>query len=143
MKYSYQKNKDSIAKAYGRDLNISTKYSVLLCKSIRGKSVKKAIDILENIISGKKPLAMTRYNKDTAHKAEIGPGKYPVKAASVILRMVKSAQSNAQNIGLSTNDLVIDHIVSHKASRPWHFGRQRRRKMKRSHIEICLKELKK
>ncbi|MBT3463440.1 hypothetical protein HN451_00510, partial [archaeon] len=59
-----------------------------------------------------------------------------------ILKIIKSAESNALNKGLNTNDLVITHICAHKASTPYHSGRQRRRKMKRSHIEVVVKEQK-
>ena len=31
-------------------------------------------------------------------------------------------------------------MAAHKASAPWHYGRQRRRKMKRTHIEIVIGE---
>ena len=38
---------------------------------------------------------------------------------------------------------VIEHINANKASQPWHYGRKRRSRMKRTHIQIVLKEDKK
>jgi large subunit ribosomal protein L22 len=143
IKYSFKNMNDNMTKALGRDLSISTKQSVEICKNIRGKSVEQAKKLLERVIVKETPIRMRRYIKDTAHKKGIGPGKYPVKAAKEILRLLKIAESNAQNKGLSTNEMVITHISANKASRPWHFGRQRRRKNKRTHVEVVLFERKK
>lgn len=142
IKYSFQNLEGNYAKAYGRDLSISTKKSVEICNNIRGKPLKKAEQILEKAISLERPIVMKRYIKDSAHKKGIATGKYPVKAASAILKILKNAESNAQNKGLNAKDLVVYHAVAHKASTPWRYGRQRRRKMKRSHIEIVLLEKK-
>ena len=128
------------AKAYGRDLSISTKQSFEICNNIKGKSVAYAKYLLEKNIAKELPVPMKRYKKDTAHKKAIAAGKYPVNAATNILTILKSAESNAQNQGLSSKNLFIAHISAHKASTPWHYGRQRRRKMKRTHIQIILQE---
>jgi len=141
-KYSLKEMNENMAKAYGRDLSISTKKSVEICRSIRGKKLEKAKRFLENVIKMESAVPMRRYNTDTAHKKGIGPGKYPIKTAKGILMVLESAESNAQSKGLSTKDSIIFHIVAHKASRPWHFGRKRRQKMKRTHIEIVLLEKK-
>ena len=37
------------------------------------------------------------------------------------------------------NDVIV-HLAAHKASSPYHFGRQSRRQMKRTHVELVLKE---
>ena len=142
IKYSIQSLEGNYAKAYGRDLGISTKKSVEICNNLRGKQLKRAEQILEKAIAKEQPIVMKRYIKDMAHKKGMATGKYPVKAAVAILKILKNAESNAQNKGLSTKDMIVYHIVAHKASTPWRFGRQRRRKMKRTHIEIVLLEKK-
>lgn len=142
IKYSVQNLQGNYAKAYGRDLSISTKKSVEICNNIRGKPLKKAEQILEKTITKEIPIVMKRYIRDAAHKKGIATGKFPVKAATSILKILKNAESNAQNKGLSTKDMIVQHIVAHKASTPWRVGRQRRRKMKRTHIEIVLLEKK-
>jgi large subunit ribosomal protein L22 len=138
---NYQETKENTAKAYGSNLSISTKKSVEICNKIRGMSVVKAKRLLEQVIYKEKPIPMARYNRDTAHKKTMAAGKYPVNAAASILKLIKSAEANAQHKGLSQN-LVVAHIAANQASRPWRFGRQRRRKMKRTHIEIVLQEKK-
>jgi large subunit ribosomal protein L22 len=145
MKYalkSEEKEAENMAKAYGRDLGISTKHSTEICRNITGKSVARAKTILSEVVLKKTAIRMRRYTMDRAHQKGVGPGRFPVKAAEAILKIVESAESNAQNKGLNTKDLVIVHISAHKAARPWHMGRQRRRKTKRSHIQVVVKEVK-
>ena len=133
---------ENMSKAYGRALPISTKKSVEICNHLRYRKVVRAKTILENVIEQKEAIPMKRYNRDTAHKKEIAAGKYPVNAAKEILNMIKSAESNAQSKGLSTKDLVIKHLSASKASQPWHYGRKRRSRMKRTHIQVVLMEKK-
>jgi large subunit ribosomal protein L22 len=143
VKYAINNLNENMAKASGRNLSISTKHSVEICNNIRGKSLQKAKALLEKVIKKESPIKMTRYMKDTAHKRGIGAGRYPINATKGILSILESAEANAQNKGLSTKDMVLFHISAHKASTPWHYGRQRRRKMKRTHIQVVLMESKK
>ncbi len=141
-KYNLKEMNENMAKAIGRDLSISTKKSVEICNYIRGKKVEKAKAFLEKVLTKESAVPMRRFNRDTGHKKGIGPGRYPIKTAEQILTIIKSAEANAQNKGLSTKDLFISHIAANRAARPWHFGRKRRQKMKRSHIEVVLIEKK-
>jgi large subunit ribosomal protein L22 len=129
-----------MAKACGRDLSISTKKSVEICNFVRGKPVEKAKSFLERVIVKKSAVPMKRYKTDTGHKSGMAAGRYPIKTAEAILQIIESAESNAQSKGLSTKDLIIVHIAVHKASKPWHMGRKKRQKMKRSHIEVVVAE---
>jgi len=143
MDYAYNKElKDNMVKAYGRALGISTKTSVEICRNIRGKNLQKAKAFLTRVINKESAVVMKRYNMDTAHKPGIGAGKYPIKAVTEILYLLKSAESNALNKGLNTNSLIIEHLSAHKASTVWHYGRQKRSKMKRTHIHVVLAEVK-
>lgn len=133
-----------VAKVTGRDLSISTKQSVEICKFIRGKSIKKSKELLEKVINGELAVPFTRFNRDMGHKkGKIAAGRYPNKASSELLKLINSLEANAQNKGLDSNSLYIKKIVANRASQPWHFGRLRRRKMKRTHIEITAEEFQK
>ncbi len=143
IKYSYQGEKENIAKAHGRDIGISTKHAIEICNQLRGMPLKKAKQLLSKVIKKEEPIRMRRFYRDTAHKKGMAAGKYPINAAEAILRILKSVETNAQNKGLSTSNLVIEHIAANRASRPWRYGRQRRRKAKRSHVEIIVAEMKK
>lgn len=140
-KYSYQKENASTAKAYGRDLPISTKASINICKAIRGKKVEKAENILADVLTFKRPIAFTRFTDGVGHRrGAFASGRYPKKAVREILSVLLSAKANAANLGLS-EDLVVAHVCAHKAASPLHQGRQRRRAMKRTHVEIVLAEV--
>lgn len=132
------------AKIYGIDLPISTKKSVEICNFIRHKKLKKAKDMLNSVLQKKVAVPYKRYNRNTPHrKGRIASGRYPVKASSEILKLLEGVEANAQQKGLDVNNLVIDQIIANQASRPFHFGRKRRRKMKRTHIDIVVKEIQK
>lgn len=131
------------AKASGRDLGISTKDSVVICDFIRGKNLDKAKKILIDAIELKKAVPYKRFNKDLGHKPGIMSGKYPVKSCKEILKLLISAEANAKNKNLDLNSLRVKEIIANKASRPFHYGRFRGRKMRRTHIDITLAEAKK
>ena len=133
---------ENSAYAVGKNLDIYFKESSEVCSFVRNKGVGIAKRMLGSVIVGKMAVPFKKYNDDLAHKPGISSGRYPMKCAGEILKIIKSAESNALNKGLNTNDLVITHICAHKASTPYHSGRQRRRKMKRSHIEVVVKEQK-
>ena len=135
-----QEKSENTAKAVGKDLSISTKMAVEVCSFIRKKNLQKAKNLLQEVISMKKAIPIKRYNKGLAHKKKMGPGRYPVNTSKKILELLEGVEANAQFKGLSTDDLIITHIKADKAATPWHYGRQRRRKMKRTHIEVIVTE---
>ena len=56
------------------------------------------------------------------------------------MELLDSVESNAQNKGLDTEQIVIKSIIPNRASRPFRAGRRRRIKAKRTHIEIIVEE---
>ena len=131
-----------MAKVVGRALPISTKFCIEICNFIRDMSTSDAKKILQTVVEGKKAVPFKIFNGGLGHKRKIGPGRYPIKATTEIISLIESAEANAQFKGLNTSDLYIAHINAHLASRPWRYGRQRRRKAKRTHIEIIVEERK-
>ncbi|MBW2988985.1 50S ribosomal protein L22 [Candidatus Woesearchaeota archaeon] len=140
-KYSTKKyDKENMARAVGRSIPISTKFSVEICNLIRNKKTGRAKEILKNVIAGKEAIEFKRFKRDLSHKKGMGPGRYPKNASIEILKLIECAEANAQFKGINTSDLYIPHINAQLASRPWRYGRQRRRKAKRTHIEIIVQE---
>lgn len=137
-KYAF-KVEDNMAKAVGRDLNISTKQSVAIAKFLRGKSLERARAILEGVIFEKIAVPYTRYNKEMPHRKKIGPGGYPKKAAREFLKLLGNVTANAQSLGLATSKLEIIHICVHRAAAPVAVGRHRHG-TKRSHVEVVVRE---
>ncbi|MBS3102546.1 50S ribosomal protein L22 [Candidatus Woesearchaeota archaeon] len=133
-------NPERMAKTTGKSLPVSFKQSVEICNFIRNKNVNDAKNILAGVINKKRAIPFTRFNRDLGHKKKIGPGRYPIKASKEIVRLLESVEANAQFKGLNTANLVISGISANKASKAWHFGRKRRRKAKRTNIEIIVEE---
>ena len=118
----------------------STKQGIEICSALRGKPLDRAMALLEEVMSLKTAIPFKRFNKDMGHKVGMAAGRYPVKASKHILELLKSVNSNAQEKGFATSDLVVSHISAKRASRPWHAGRHVRRKAKRTHVEILVEQ---
>jgi large subunit ribosomal protein L22 len=132
--------KENKATAFGNGLPISTKQSVEICSFIRGKKIDEVKKILEAVIAEKTAIPFKRYNKDMGHRrGKIASGRFPKKASENILALVKSVESNASNIGLTT-PLIIEELIANQGSRNWHYGRKRRIKNKRTNIKITVIE---
>jgi large subunit ribosomal protein L22 len=139
--YSVKKLEENMAKAAGLDLPISYKQALEICNYIRKNHIVKAKEKLENAISMKRPIPFKKFTNGLGHKkGELLAGRYPIKACTEILKLLKSAEANALFKGLNSKGLVIFHLSVKNAAGAWHYGRQRRRRMKRCHVEIILKE---
>ena len=125
------------ARAVGRDLPISFKFACELCSHIRGKPVARAQRDLAAAISLARPIPFIRFAKDLAHKpGKVAGARYPVKASRAVLSLLNSAVANAVAAGMDADALVVSYAVSNTGTGRWHFGRHRRRRMKRAHVEI-------
>lgn len=139
--YAFKDFGHDTTSAYGRSLSISTKSSVNICSHIRGWRASRAVAFLDDVALGKQAVPFRRFTDGVGHrKGKMAAGRYPNKASKAIAAVIRSAISNAANKGLD-EDLKIIHICAHKAATPFHQGRQRRRAMKRTHIEVVLKEI--
>lgn len=142
MTTAYQGNMEKTATAKGKDLHMSWKVSYEIGNAIRNKPVVKAIAFLERVTEMKEAVPYKRYNFDVGHKpGKIAAGRYPLKAANYFLAVIKNAVSNAVNKGLNEEDLVLVHVATGKGSSSWHHGRQRRRKVKLTNLDVVVKEV--
>lgn len=150
-KVNYAFNKDDetkIAKSMGRALKISPKHSVEICNQLRGRNVSKAKTYLNQVINMEKPVPFKRHNKKVGHRKGLNgwpSGRYPVKAASEILKVLENAEANAEYKGLEVDNLKIIHISSHRGfiirgGRPRAFGRATPFNTPTTHIQIVLGE---
>lgn len=128
------------AKAVGVALPISYKQSYEVSKFIRGKPVQLAKKMLEDVIAVRRPVPMTRFHGDTGHKHGMAAGRFTVNTATYLLKLLKSAESNAQFKGLSTANLVVKHIAAQRGPTTFRYGRHRRRQAKSAHVEMILGE---
>lgn len=127
----------------GKSLPLSNKQSIEICNTIRKKPLARAKIILERVIDYKDAIPFKRFTEMGHRPGKMATGRYPIKACQAILKLLLSAESNAQLKGLNSADLLVSHIAAHKASSQWHYGRFFRRKMKRVNIEVILDESKK
>ena len=122
--YTATADPDTSAKAIGKEMPISPKFTREICGMVRGMKVNKAIDTLEGVIALETPVPLKRYNKRVSHKQGVGPGRYPKKAAAAVLGVIKSAVANAEYKGLNTDDMVIRTISASRGRvTPGHMAR--------------------
>lgn len=126
---------EHLAKAKADSLSVSTKHCIELCRYLRYKTITQAKQILEEVITLKKPIPFLRFKRNIGHKPGIAAGRFPQKAAQGVLKLVKSVEANAQFKGLNTSNLKITKILANRASIPLTGGRQRTA-TKRTHLEI-------
>ncbi|MBW2968450.1 50S ribosomal protein L22 [Candidatus Woesearchaeota archaeon] len=141
-KYAFQGyNPETMARAAGRDIAISTKQAIEISNYLRHKKLILAKQLMEAVTEKKHAVPFKRFTNGVGHRrGKIASGRYPVKAAKAILKLLESAETNAQGKGLNTKDLEVFHICAHRAHAPVHYGRHGGREFKRSHVEIVLKE---
>jgi len=116
MRYSIEAEPDITARAQIREANISPKHAVEICRAIKGMELQGAKDYLGEVIDLKRAVPFRRFNGMVGHRRGkgFGPGRYPKKAAKVILKLLEDCESNAEYSGLNTDSLFIKHIVSHR-----------------------------
>ena len=122
--YTAEADPDTSAKAIGKEMPISPKFTREICGLIRGMKVNTAISTLEGVIALETPVPLKRYNKRVSHKQGVGPGRYPKKAATAVLGVIKSAVANAEYKGLNVDDMVIRTISASRGRvTPGHMAR--------------------
>ena len=151
--YSYKVEDESkIAKAVAFDIPVSIKVMRETVAAIRGLKVSDAKKLLEDIIHLRQPIPFRRYKGKQSHKRGLADkykwpiGRYPVKAARYLLRLLNQVEANAENKGLNKDNLVIIHIAAHKGITlkrymPRAFGRATPKFRRTSHVEVIVKEV--
>ena len=145
MGYTMETDPETSSKAYGRELPISPKKSVEVCKMVRGLDVNGAINILNEVIEGKRAVPYKRHKKQIAHQKGTGPGGYPKKVAKYVRDLIEEAKSNAEDKALDSDNMRIISIAAHegeevKRNRPRAFGRSSAFNKKTTNLEVILQE---
>lgn len=108
------KDESRVAKAIGKDLDVSFKKAVVVCDALRGMDLDDAITLLEGVVALEKPIPFKKYLKGVSQVSGVGIAKYPKKVATEILKVLKNVQTNADYKGLDTEKLEIIHIQANK-----------------------------
>ena len=120
-----------------KNIPISTKYSIEMCRFIKNKKIENAIYDLEQVYVKKKAIPM---RGEYGHKKGkgMGGGKYPKKASKYFIILLKSLSANAIANGLE-NPYISEAIANSGPKQMAKFGKWQR---KRTHIKIIAKEKK-
>jgi len=128
----------------GKDLPVSTKQSMGICRFIKNKNPEKAILLLEQVM--KKRISIP-FKGEIPHRKELkggfSGGRYPLTGSKIFIKLLKSLIANAKTNGLDTERIIITTAKANIASRPIKPTRMAygRKKFKRSHIFIETKEI--
>lgn len=141
--YSYNFSGQECAASRLEDINVSYKDLAEVCGRIRNKNSNWAIDFLKSAADGKAAVLYKTYNKRMGHRRSLGgkKGRYPKKAAAVVLNVLKSAVANGEVKGMGSEYLIVhaaaggQHVYPRLAPK----GRQSRSNLSTSRVEIVLK----
>jgi len=144
--YTQKSDPETTAKAFGKEIRVSPKHCKELSRSIRGMNVDEAKNMLREVIALKRPVKYYEHKKFLSHKRGIGPGRYPKKAAAEILKVIETAQHNAEYKGLDSENMRIQTIAIHRGRvienyMPRAYGRNTQWFDLTSNIEIILEEI--
>ncbi len=135
-------------KASGRELRISPKHAREVCKTIKGMNLDQAKDYLQQVILKKTAVPFRRHKKKVGHRHGIekaSAGRYPVKTARKILKVLEGAEINAEYKGLDAERLRIIHASAYPGMKIKRyieraFGRSSPRFETLCHVELVLGE---
>ena len=120
--YSFQSyDKTRHVRASIREKDISHKHAREVSVAIKGLSIEKAREFLENVIARKEAVPYRRYKNEVAHRSNIrtgfSAGRFPKKAASEFLKLIDNLESNAEYKGMDLDRLRIVSASVHKGTK--------------------------
>jgi len=134
---------ENCATARLEGVNASYKDLAEVCGRIRGKKTDRAVSFLEKAAEGEVPVLFKRHNKKSGHRRELGgqKGRYPWKAAKIVLKTLKSAMANGKIQGLGDIFTIVAASANKRAVFPRMApkGRTARSCLVTSRVEIILK----
>jgi large subunit ribosomal protein L22 len=137
---------ETTARALGKELPISPRHSIEICREIKGMPLDEAVEFLEDVIDKKRPVAFKRHVHGLPHRKGKGmaTGRYPEKAAKYIIMVLEQARNNAEFKEI-TGSLRIVHAAAHRG-RAWHaffqraHGRSTPKNRETVNIEVIVQE---
>jgi len=139
---------EKTVKASGRELSISHKAAREVCQTIKGMTLDQAKNRLNKAIQKKQPIPYRRYVKKVGHRHGLEKayaGRYPVKTAQKILKVLEGAEANAEFKGLDPERLKIIHAAAYpgmkiKRYQMRAFGRSTPKIQTLTHVELVLEQ---
>lgn len=130
-----------------REKSVSHKHAREVAKMIKGLSVEKARDTLQEVIALKRAVPFRRYKNEVGHRSDTGvmSGRYPRKAATEFLKLLDNLEANAEYKGMDLDRLKIVGANTHrgvliKRFTPRAMGRATPKNNVLTHIELVAQE---
>lgn len=146
-KFGYSAKVDEpCARALGKEMRVSPKHAMEVCRAIRGMKLAAAKEYLQAVATKQRPVPFRRHRKKLAHgRGAKGSGRFPVKAARAISMVLENAKANATYKGLDPEKLKIVHASAYKGITipgflPRAFARATPFNKPLTNVEIILKE---
>ncbi|MCS7107565.1 MAG: 50S ribosomal protein L22 [Acidilobaceae archaeon] len=151
--YSVQfADESKIAKAMRWDVRVHPKVMREVCAVIKGMKVSEAKEFLERVIRKEEAVPFRRAHGKVPHRRGLADkwgwpvGRYPVKAARELLKVLVNAENNAEVKGLELERLKVIHASAHKGMTmkrymPRAFGRATPSFKVTSHVEVVVAEV--
>jgi len=145
------RDESNIAKAVIRNVPVHPKVMTEVAAAIRGMRLQEARRYLERVVEKREAVPFRRAHGKQAHRRGLADrwgwpvGRYPVKAARYMLKLLDNVENNAANKNLDVERLRIIHVAAHKGitlkrfiPRAW--GRATPKNRVHSHVEIIVRE---
>jgi len=151
--YSFKfRDESRVAKAMMWDVPVHPKVMREVAGAIRGMRLAKAKEYLKRVIEKREAVPFRHAHGKQAHRRGLADkwgwpvGRYPVKAARYMLKLLDNVEANAVNKGLDPDKLKIVAIAVHKGLTlkrwmPRAFGRATPKNRVHTHVEIAVMEV--
>lgn len=148
-KYSFQNyDKTKHVRSSLREKTISHKHAREIAVTIKGMTIEKARNYLEDVVRLKRAVPFRRYHNEIGHKSDTGvmSGRYPQKAAGEFIKLIDNLESNAEYKGMDLDRLRIVNATVHKGRKiqrftPRAMGRASPKIDILTHVELVAQEL--
>ncbi len=146
------RDESKIAKAMMWDVPVHPKIMREVAEAIRGMKLGDAKKYLRRVIEKKEAVPFRRAHGKQAHRRGLADkwgwpvGRYPVKAAKYMLKLLDNVESNAVDKQLDVERLKIIHVAAHKGITlkrwmPRAYGRASPKFRVHSHVEVVVEEV--
>jgi len=147
--FSFPYDPEVHAAARGTGLNISPKAAREVCRAIKGMELENAKSYLERVIEKNQAVPFMRHDGKVGHRKGKGmsTGRYPVKPAAAILKVIESAGNNGEANNIDVENWRILHIATSRGTTfearfPRARGRATPKRRESANVEVVLEESK-
>lgn len=146
--YAFEKfDSTKHVRASVREKDISHKHAREVAKMMKGMSIEKARDYLQDVINKKRAVPFRRFNNEVGHRSDPGvmSGRYPQKTAKEFIKVLDNLEANAEYKGMDLDRLKIISANTHrgvivKRFIPRAMGRATPKNNTLTHIELVAQE---